>query len=117
VDYRGVAGDESVTDGLWIITVGQFGIIGFIAQFGLLAFSVIRAARALKFSQSFHDSIFLSALALIVAINMIELLPNSSLIPWTWLLAGSLLGRSEMILARHRHKGFARPLAPQGLAA
>ena len=47
---------------------------------------------------------FLSALSLIVAVNVVDLLPNSGLSPWTWLLAGSLLGRSEMILARSRSK-------------
>jgi hypothetical protein len=103
-DWRGIGGDSSVTDGLWIIVLGQFGIVGFIAEFGLLAISVFRAARALKFAESFRDSVFLSALALIVAVNMIDLLPNSALSPWTWLLVGSLLGRSEMILARSRNR-------------
>jgi hypothetical protein len=103
-DWRGVGGDSSVTDGLWIIVLGQFGLVGFIAQFGLLAISVFRAAKALKFAESFSDSVFLSALALIVAVNMVDLLPNSALSAWTWLLVGSLLGRSEMILARSRNR-------------
>jgi hypothetical protein len=102
----GVGADLSVTDGLWVIALGQFGLVGFLAEFGLLAFSVFRAAKALKFSESSRDSFFLSALALIVAINVIDLLPNSGLTPWTWLLAGSLLGRSEMILARSRNRNF-----------
>jgi hypothetical protein len=104
VDYRGIAGDSSVTDGLWVITLGQFGLVGFIAEFGLLAISVFRAAKALKFAESFRDALFLSALSLIVAVNVVDLLPNSGLTPWTWLLAGSLLGRSEMILAHSRNK-------------
>jgi hypothetical protein len=99
---NGGAGDSSVTDGLWVITLGQFGLVGFLAEFGLLAISVFRAANALKFAESFRESLFLSALALIVGINVVDLLPNSALSPWTWLLAGSLLGRSEMILARYR---------------
>ena len=113
VDYRGVAGDTSVTDGRWIITLGQFGLIGFLGEFGLLAISVFRAAKALKFAESFRDSLLLSALALIVAINVVDLLPNSALSPWTWLLAGSLLGRSEMILARSRNRNLqTSPLNP-----
>ncbi len=102
----GVGADMSVTDGRWIITLGQFGLVGFLAEFGLLAISVFRAANALKFAESFRDSILLSALGLIVAINMLDLLPNSGLSPWTWLLAGSLLGRSEMILARSRNRNL-----------
>jgi len=30
---------------------------------------------------------------------MIDLLPNASLSPWTWLLAGALLGRAEQLYA------------------
>ncbi len=87
--------DISVTDGRWIITMGVFGFVGFLAEFGLLALPIVRAAQALKFAASPRDEIFLAALALILAINMIDLLPNSSISPWTWLLAGALLGRAE----------------------
>ena len=87
--------DISVTDGRWIITMGQFGFVGFIAEFGLLALPIVRAASALKFARSKQDEVFIAALALIVAINVVDLLPNSSLSPWTWLIAGALLGRAE----------------------
>ncbi|SHH49593.1 hypothetical protein [Bradyrhizobium erythrophlei] len=105
-DWRGIGGDSSITDGLWVIVLGQFGLVGFIAEFGLLAISVFRAAKALKFAESLKDSIFLSALALIVAVNIIDLLPNSALSPWSWLLVGTLLGRSEMMLARSRNRNL-----------
>jgi hypothetical protein len=94
-DWQGVGVDTSVTDGRWIITFGQFGFFGFLSEFGLLALSVFRAANAMKGMRSFKDSISLGAVALIIAVNMIELLPNSTLQPWTWLIAGSLLGWSE----------------------
>jgi hypothetical protein len=111
-DWRGIGGDTSTTDGRWVIVLGQFGLVGFIAEFGLLAISVFRAAKALKFAESLKESIFLSALALIVGVNIIDLLPNSALSPWTWLLVGTLLGRSELILARSRNRGS---LAPSSL--
>ena len=47
----GTGRDISITDGHWIITMGQFGIVGFIAEFGLLGFSVLRAAGSLKFAR------------------------------------------------------------------
>src|SRR5258708_11362367 len=94
--------DLSITDGTWIITMGQFGFFGFLAEFGLLSLAVVRATSALKYTQTAHDQVFLAALALILAINMIDLLPNSSLSPWTWLLAGALLGRAEALRARAR---------------
>jgi hypothetical protein len=97
--YGSWGGDISITDGRWIITIGQFGIFGFVAEFGLLALPIWRAMSALRFTQSMRDQIFLSTLALILAINMIDLLPNSDLTPWTWLLTGALLGRAEALRA------------------
>lgn len=94
--------DIGITDGRWTITLGQFGIFGFLAEFGLLAFPVFRVASALRFAESERDSVFLAALALIIAINMIDLLPNASLSPWTWLLAGALLGRAEALRGAER---------------
>jgi hypothetical protein len=86
--------DNSVTDGLWIIALGTSGILGFIAQFGVLTLGVFRAAPVLKSSR---DGILLSALSLIVSVNILDLLPNSGLLPWTWLLCGALLGRAERL--------------------
>jgi hypothetical protein len=91
--------DISVTDGRWIITMGTFGFMGFIAEFGLLTLAVARAASAFKFAESEEEEVFLAALALIVAISVVDQLPNASLSAWTWLLAGALLGRAEALRA------------------
>ena len=101
-DWQGIGVDTSVTDGRWIIVFGQFGIFGFLAEFGLLAIPIFSAAKALAFAGSQPPAVFLVAIGLIVAVNMIDLLPNSALSPWTWLLAGSLLGMSETIPVRAR---------------
>jgi hypothetical protein len=93
----GTGEDISVTDGAWIITIGQFGLFGFVAQFGLLAFPVFRAASSLKFVHKVHQRAILGTLALIVSINITDSLPNSSVTPWTWLLAGALLGTAECL--------------------
>jgi hypothetical protein len=87
--------DTSITDGRWIITFGQYGTLGFIAEFGLLAISVLSAGSAVRRIRSKREQIFITTLALIVSINIIELLPNSTLLPWTFLIAGILLGTSE----------------------
>jgi hypothetical protein len=104
--------DTSITDGRWISTLGVFGFFGFLAEFGMIALAVVRAASALRLVESEHEQVFLSALALILTINMIDLLPNASLSPWTWLLTGALLGRAEALrtLARQRRPQWsARP--------
>jgi len=94
--------DLSVTDGRWIITLGTTGFIGFISKFGLLAIAVLRAKKAMKFLTKKNEKILLSAQSLLVAIIMIDQLPNASLAPWLWLLVGGLLGRSESIIVQSK---------------
>ena len=94
--------DISVTDGRWIIDLGQFGLVGFLAEFGLLALCVYRAAGALRRIPSARERNLLAALALIVALNILDLLPNSGLIPWTWLVSGALLGQAEAYMLASR---------------
>lgn len=92
-------GDISITDGRWIVMLGAFGLFGFVAEFGLLVFPIFSVAAALRFAEPARDRVFLAALALILAINIFDLLPNSPLTPWTWLLGGALLGRAEALRA------------------
>ena len=94
--------DSSITDGQWVITMGVFGIVGFIAEFGLLGLSVFRAGAALKYAQTSREKEYLAALALVVAVGIIDLLPNSSIRPWSWLLTGALLGRAEALQSTAR---------------
>jgi hypothetical protein len=96
--------DVSITDGYWILTVGIFGLIGFVARFGLLALAVFRAAGALKYAQSIRDKEHLAALGLIVTINIVDLVPNATITPWTWLLVGALVGRAEALRAVARQR-------------
>lgn len=91
-------GDITITDGRWIITFGQFGWFGFVAEFGLLAMPVFRALAAFKLLKTKNEMSLLCVHALIIGIMMIDQLPNSSLAPWLWLLTGILLGRAEAIL-------------------
>jgi hypothetical protein len=106
--------DASVTDGLWIITLGQFGLIGFIGQFGLLTLPVFRSIGALRNLSNSRDKLLLSTLSLLVAVTVIEQLPNESITPWSWLLSGALLGRTEAIrqFASKRAKREKMPLSP-----
>jgi hypothetical protein len=96
--------DVTLTDGQWIITTGQFGVIGFILEFGLLALGVYRAVGVLRSSDYTRSAILLGALSLIVAVNILDLLPNSGLRPWTWILTGCLLGRCELLASLERKK-------------
>lgn len=99
-----VTGQISViADGGWIITLGVNGWVGYIAEFGLLVVPVVLIAREGMARSSGALSPCLGPLALILAANLVDLLPNDTLIPFTWLLAGALMGYAES-LARARRK-------------
>jgi hypothetical protein len=98
--YDKYGSDISITDGQWIITFGQFGLVGFIAQFGLLVFPVFSAARAFRYIDSEGERVLFSCLVLIVSLSAFEQIPNASVSGWSWLLAGALFGRSARIMSR-----------------
>jgi hypothetical protein len=100
--YDECGSDRSVTDGYWIIMLGNFGFIGFLAFFLLLTIPVFYAASALKFTHSLRESIPFAALALIVAIGVVNQLPNAFVNGWTLLLTGALCGRAEFLFASSR---------------
>ncbi|MFK7941972.1 MAG: hypothetical protein AB8B85_03525 [Paracoccaceae bacterium] len=85
--------DLSTTDGHWIITLGQFGWLGYMAEFGLLSLGLILLAGPTGRSLPFPTG----ALAVMLAINLMDLLPNASLTPVSWLIAGALLGTAEAL--------------------
>lgn len=90
--------DLSITDGTWIIIVGTNGWAGYIAAFGLLCLPMVagwrRGARLCPAS---------AALSLVLAVNLLDLMPNSSLTPLTWLMAGALIGLSRPTFDRKQH--------------
>jgi hypothetical protein len=100
--YMENGADFTITDGYWTIVLSTFGLFGFFAEFGLLTIPIFSAFSALKYAESNRDRVYLGALTLIAAINVIELLPNATQSPWTWLLAGALLGRAESLRAAER---------------
>ena len=102
--YDDYGKDVSLTDGQWIITLGQFGVVGFLAEFGLLALGVFRAVKLVGSNVDPKALLPFAAISLIVAVNILDLLPNSGLQPWTWLLSGAVLGRGEALLALSRKK-------------
>lgn len=86
-----------IADGGWIITLGTFGWLGYIAEFGLLALPLILIAREALRQPSAALSPFVCAVVLILAANLVDLLPNDTLIPFTWLMAGAVMGKAEAL--------------------
>ncbi|MEQ9240845.1 hypothetical protein [Roseovarius indicus] len=82
----------SIPDGEWIIVFGTFGWLGYLSKMGLLAMPIfLLLARARKAA----DLRIVAALALILAITLIDMLVNAILTPYTWLIAGAVLGFAE----------------------
>lgn len=88
---------DVVVDGTWIIAIGHFGWLGYIALFGLLALPLLTLWWHARKPFSPSVPLTVSAVALILSVNMLDLLPNDTLIPFTWLMAGAILGYAEQL--------------------
>ncbi len=93
----------TVTDGRWIITFGVFGWLGYIAEFGLLTLPLLMLWRQAT-RPGAKIPVLVGPMALLLAINLVDLIPNATLTPLTWLIAGALLGAAEKA-----HKTYASP--------
>lgn len=95
--------DLSITDGEWIIHLGMGGWVRYIGFFGLLCWPLI----ALFISKRDRIDPYCAALALILAAKLLDLIPNSAVHPYIWLMAGALIGRLELSSASTETEGQA----------
>jgi hypothetical protein len=99
----------TTVDGRWIIVIGINGWFGYLGEFGLLALPVLMLARqAFRLPKS-EISPYVGPLALIFAANLVDLLPNATLIPFTWLIAGAMLGYAEALKSRGASEAKVQP--------
>ena len=87
--YNEQGRDISVTDGLWIIILGERGWVGYLCFFGLLTLPLLIMPKVGRRKEVPLETI---ALALIMTGNIIYLIPNSTLSPIAWLMIGALAG-------------------------
>ena len=85
--------DVTIPDGYWIIIIGQGGWARYIGEFGLMTLPMLFLFLRRREMNITHDTAILSIL---LAANMIDLIPNSGQTPLTWLLVGALWGRLEL---------------------
>ena len=91
---------SAVPDGQWVIWVGSRGVFGYLSYFLLLLAPVFTLLRAMpRGSKSSHNPelVILGALSLMLAMNLLDLIPNATLTPLTWLTAGALLGNANRL--------------------
>jgi len=85
----------TIPDGRWIIVFGTFGWIGYIAEMGLLALPVWLLWRRARGTAAPSPEV--SAIALIVAATMMDMLLNATLTTYTWMCVGAILGYAERL--------------------
>ena len=83
--------------------------MGYIACFGLLGGSFLIAFRARRTLTEAYATV---GLLLVLMVNLLDLIPNASLSPLTWLLAGSLSGLSPHMIRRARPRPRGQFQAP-----
>ncbi len=88
----------SVTDGYWILAFGNDGIIGLGAFFGLVITSIWKGVNASNNLENKNARNLMAGHILIVAIFMIDQLPNDSLRGYIWIMIGALISRSAQIM-------------------
>lgn len=96
--YNSAGEITTTTDGRWIITIGVYGTVGFFAEFGLLLLPIFLVWWRVSREAGQHPP-FVGGAVMILAINVLDMVPNATLTPMTWLFAGALLGYCEEIQA------------------
>lgn len=91
--YDETGRDITIADGAWVITLGVDGWVGYVGRYGLLVLPIFLL---LLHKNRYQIGMETSVLTLILAGNLIDMVPNSSSTPLTWLIAGVLWGRLEL---------------------
>lgn len=94
--------DLTVTDGYWIILFGERGLIGLYGCFALLVFPILLVPSALTRTLDGEEKRLLACTALLVTVQVIDLLPNGLFSPFPYFCSG-------MLLSAVRSVGHLRP--------
>lgn len=89
--YDAAGNDISVTDGCWIIFLGDRGVLGLFATFGLLTGPVLVARRRLSRMDPVSQKAA-AGLSLVQSFIVADLLPNGMFNPMPYVLAGAVAG-------------------------
>jgi hypothetical protein len=103
--------DLSVTDGAWIIELGQFGLTGFLSFFLLLLVPIVLVLRRSRLLPTGPPRALVMCLVFVLLVRTVDLVPNGFTTPYTMFLAGSL-----MPFSRLRRGATARAATARGAA-
>lgn len=94
--------DISVTDGWWIINLGNRGLIGLYCLIGLLVLPIITCTKKLPKVPDKKDRILVGGLCLINMFYALDLLLNGLYNTMPFFLSGALLGLTEQMIKMQR---------------
>ena len=111
--------DLSVTDGAWIIELGQFGLTGFLSTFLLLVVPIVLALQRSGALPPGAPRFLVMCLVLLLLVRTVDLIPNGFTTPYTMFLAGSLMPftRLRRNAAVRAHARVVRPAETAAAAA
>jgi hypothetical protein len=81
----------STVDGFWIITLGESGLAGLVVSFGVMLWPIVWARRHFRKYRNQVTLYPLAGLALILALVMVDLIPNGLWAHYPYLFAGILM--------------------------
>jgi hypothetical protein len=105
----------TVRDGAWIIQFGDRGLIGLIWLFGVLVVPLLLYGFAAVSRARPEHRRDLAALAVLLAIATLDLLPNGAFHPLAFVFAGAFLGQALALRERTRAR-VAAPLRARAVA-
>jgi hypothetical protein len=112
--YGASGKDESVTDGEWIIALGSWGYVGHCAFFALLLAPLLRFVKR-RADMPVRARVLCSGLAVLVALFVLDLLPNARSDYLSVVYAGALWTLSERLARRQPAFPITSPAAPRSV--
>lgn len=103
--YNKYGRDISVTDGKWIIELGVNGFMGFIFFYAILLMPLYYAYKNIENIDNPRHKVYFAALAIILAICIIDSVPNTGMGIMHLFFAGALLGQSELLAKQKQLAG------------
>lgn len=90
---------STIVDGYWIIAFSIGGYLRYIAEYGLLTFAFFQILiRGRKLDIGPETAI----LTILATVNLIDMIPNGTATIITWVIAGGLVGRIEILRAEEK---------------
>lgn len=94
--------DLSITDGRWINELGVNGWLGFLLSYAILLTPLYYAQKAVRYIKEPKDQVYFASLAVILAIGIVDSIPNTGMGPMHLFFAGVLLAQSELLI-KHKY--------------